>query len=162
MWWNSGWYVAMYYRKRNASSNEHVPHKCISTVPNSKTTRKNNLHGWINNCSQGYSSRLLTWCFQSVITSSNRSKSYELLASTSTMSWRWSNTSIVLLAVASFRRGDCVKSVALLVKKLYSQAFPSQLSNHCSVYRTLLLVSSLTLSQGTTSLLFWCAYTGCG
>jgi len=64
-----------------------------------------------------------------------------------------------------FSWGNCVKSVALLVKMssivwsrhscsadstivtLYSQAFPSRPSDRCSVYRTQLLISSLKPSQ---------------
>jgi len=112
---------------------------------------------WKRSCSgsaveQSCASCVLTWHFQSVMTSSSQSGSYEISTSTVTISWRWNNTLVVLSTVASFSWGDCVKSVALLVKKspsiwsqhscsadwttatLYLQAFPSRPSDHCSVY----------------------------
>jgi len=58
------------------------------------------------------------------MTSSSWWRSYEISASTLTMSSRWSNTSVVLSAVASFSCSDCV---ALLVKKS-----PSVWSRHSS------------------------------
>jgi len=54
-------------------------------------------------------------------------KPYKTLTSTLIMSSRWSNTSVVLSAVASFSWGDYVKSVTLLVKKS-----PSIWSRHSS------------------------------
>ena len=99
--------------------------------------------------------------------------------------WCWANYEAAhqlncqQLFLSAEKTTSYVKSVVLLMKKLPSVwsrhsyladrttvilhllVCPSRLLDRCSVYRTLLLVSLLIVSQGITSLVFSCVCTGC-
>jgi len=95
------------YRSGKISEIDSIRHQlccCVTDIRDWRSSRRLQLNAlktelqWFG--SRANLRKLLSWWpdFQSIMTLSSRSRSHEILASTSTISWRWSNTSVVLSA----------------------------------------------------------------